>query len=212
MSTVKKLISGVMAGWSISFGATAFLVSQNTAIGALFFSIGILMVANFNGMLLTRVTPLCAYARTYTVWDAVISWFTNFVGAFIGAAMVRYSRVWNGIAERVKTIVDTKCQDSFISLFLLGILCAVLVAYGVLCWVKHSDNKVAQMAYLMFFITIFVFCGFDHIVANMVYYAEYLLAFGYRSGMGMSLLAVTLGNVVGGAGVGLIQRYFEKDK
>lgn len=210
MTTVQKLISGVMAGWSISIGATAFLVSQNTAVGAVFFCIGILMVANFNGMLLTRVTPLCAYSRLYTVGDAAVSWFTNFAGAFLGAAMVRFSRVWNGIAERVKTVVETKCADDFLSLFLLGVLCAALVAYGVLSWVKHSDNKVAQMLYLMFFITIFVFCGFDHIVANMVYYAMYLLDFGYCSGMVLSLLAVTLGNVVGGAGVGLLQRYFEK--
>lgn len=210
MSTIKKLVSGVMAGWSISIGATAFLVSQNTAVGAIFFCIGILMVANFNGMLFTRVTPLCAYSRAYTVWDALISWFTNFAGAFAGAAMVRFSRAWDGIAERVKSIVETKCNDDFLSLFLLGVLCAALVAYGVLSWVKHSDNKVAQMLYLMFFITIFVFCGFDHIVANMVYYAMYLLGFGTCSGMLLSLLAVTLGNVVGGAGVGLLQRYFEK--
>ncbi len=212
MSTFKKIISGVMAGWSISIGATAFLVTQNTAAGAVFFCIGILMVANFNGMLLTRVTPLCAYKGQYTVWDILVSWFTNFAGTFLGAAMIRFSRVWNTVSDRVRSIVDTKCEDSFLSLFLLGVLCAALVAYGVLSWVKHSDNKVVQMLYLMFFITIFVLCGFDHIVANMVYYAAYFLGFGYRSGMILSLLAVTAGNIVGGAGVGLLQRYFDSDK
>ncbi|MBR2338394.1 MAG: formate/nitrite transporter family protein [Clostridia bacterium] len=210
MSFVKKCISGVMAGWSISIGATAFLVSQNTAVGAIFFCIGILMVANFNAMLVTRVTPLCGYNKAYGVWDIVIAWVTNFIGAFVGAGLLRVSRVWSGVSERVQTIVNTKCDDSFLSLFALGVLCAALVAYGVLAWIKHSDNKVAQMLYLMFFITIFVFCGFDHIVANMVYYALYLLGFGYRSGMVMSLLAVTLGNLVGGYLIGIIQKYFEK--
>lgn len=210
MKLGQKIVSGVMAGFSISFGAAAFLLTQSVPLGALFFSIGILMVANFNAMLVTRVIPLLAYENGYTVWDALLAYVTNAAGAALGALALFVSRQWNAVAARVQSVVTTKCEDSFLSLFVLGILCAALVAYGVLSFKKHSDNKVAAMLYLMFFITVFVACGFDHIVANMVYYAAYLFGFGWCKGFAVSLLAATLGNVVGGAGVGYIQRFLEK--
>jgi formate transporter len=94
--------------------------------------------------------------------------------------------------------------------FSLGILCNILVCLGVwLAWAgKRAVDKIAG---IIFPVTAFVACGFEHSVANMFYlpFAYVLKELGYQVGgiadltisnmLFHNFIPVTLGNVVGGA-------------
>ena len=104
----------------------------------------------------------------------------------------------------------------------LGVACNVLVCLGVLCAMTARDTTGKILgAYLP--VALFVFCGFEHSIANLFYVPAGLFAksiptyaaLAAESGLDLSaltwghfllnnLLPVTIGNILGGAGVGLL--------
>ena len=110
-----------------------------------------------------------------------------------------FSRFGEVIRDSVKTIGDTKLSDTPQSLFILGILCACFVAFAVLVGAKQEKGSFGQVFYVWLFITAFVFCGFEHIVADMFYIACYALNFGADILPVIKVLfCVTAGNLTGG--------------
>ena len=90
---------------------------------------------------------------------------------------------------------------------LRGIGCNILV--GGAGWMASGAQNAGGKAVCCFFpIMLFVVCGFEHSVANM-YYIPLGLQLGTEGAtMGAyllsNLLPVTLGNILGGAGLGMI--------
>lgn len=188
-----------MAGIFISMGAMVYLSIPNKTVGSLFFSTGIFLVLNLHNMLITRVCPLIVYDRTYRWTDIVVSWIGNGIGTLIAALVILFSRFEGVIRETVRTVGDTKLDDTPQSLFVLGILCACFVAFAVLVGAKQKQGSFGQIFYVWLFITAFVFCGFEHIVADMFYIACYALNFGADIlDVVKALACVTAGNLAGG--------------
>ena len=195
----EKWISSIMAGIFISMGAMVYLSIPNKTVGSLFFSTGIFLVLNLHNMLITRVCPLIVYDRTYRWTDIVVSWIGNGIGTLIAALVILFSRFEGVIRETVRTVGDTKLDDTAQSLSVLGILCACCVAFAVLVGAKQKQGSFGQIFYVWLFITAFVFCGFEHIVADMFYIACYALNFGADILDVVKVLAcVTAGNLAGG--------------
>ncbi len=104
----------------------------------------------------------------------------------------------------------------------LGVLCNILVCAGVMCSLCAKDvSGRAVGAFVP--VCVFVLCGFEHCVANMYYvpagifaisvprYARLTLEAGvdvsaltWGSFLLHNLLPVTLGNILGGAGLGAL--------
>ena len=104
----------------------------------------------------------------------------------------------------------------------LGILCNFLVCLGVIMALSGRDNASRILgAYLP--VCFFVLCGFEHSIANLYYIPAGLLAAQNPAYAALaqetlqvdlavltlgnalrSLAAVTLGNIVGGAGLGAL--------
>lgn len=200
-----KLLSSIMAGAYISLGAMVYLMIPNQIVASLFFATGIFLVFNFKNMLFTRVCPLWIATGDYGPIDLVYAWVGNGIGAFLVALLSHFSRFEGKITERLIPICESKIADSPLSLFIMGIFCAVFVSYAVLTGRKHPTGSFAQIFYVWLFITAFVFCGFDHIVANMYYLSAYSLATGFdAAGVAKVFLCVTLGNIAGGVLIGYI--------
>ena len=117
-----------------------------------------------------------------------------------------------------------KCAMSFGNAFGLGILCNFLVCLGVLVANSAKDTAGRLLgAYLP--VCFFVLCGFEHCIANLYYIGAALMAsavpeyaaLAVEAGVDLSsltlagtaanLIPVTLGNLVGGLGVGLLLWY-----
>lgn len=170
--------------------------------------------------------------RAISLADMLKNWAVvclgNWAGALLVAAGCAFSGQLNqgGGALAVFTIrlAAAKCQLAPLDAVLLGILCNVLVCAGVLMSYAATDapGKII-CAYLP--IALFVICGFEHLVANFFYIQAGLFALlnpNYASmaaeaGIALpsltwgafllkNLLPVTVGNVIGGAGAGLLFR------
>lgn len=205
--TKEKFFSAIMVGGYISLGAMTYLMIPNAMVGSLFFATGIFLVFNFNNMLFTRVCPLTAATGEYNFMDWLCAWIGNAIGAFLVATLAHFSRFEGKIAERLQSVGQLKLDDNFISLTIMGFFCAVLVSYAVLVGKKYKTGSFPQIFLVWLFITAFVFCGFDHIVANMYYLSAYTWAFGADPlKIIISLVAVTLGNAIGGLFIGSLEK------
>lgn len=199
----EKWISSIIAGAYIAMGAMVYLSIPDKIIASFFFSTGILLVLNLHNRLFTRVCPLAAYDRSYRFSDMAIAWIGNGIGTLIVAVLIHFTRFEAGILERVKEIVTPKIGDSPVSLILLGIFCGLFVAFAVFVGgIRQKQGSFAQIFYVWLFITAFVFCGFEHIVADMYYLSVYTFNFPIAPDQILKVLfCVTIGNIIGGAAV-----------
>lgn len=193
-----KWFSSIMAGIFIAMGAMVYLAIPNALVGSLFFATGIFLVLNLHNMLFTRVCPLKVYGQ-YQWKDMGIAWIGNAVGTFVAAVAVSFTRFSDTISESVKKIGETKLSDRPESLLILGILCAFFVAFAVIVGAKQEQGSFGQIFYVWLFITAFVYCGFEHIVADMFYISCYALNYGAQVMDVIKVLFwVTAGNIIGG--------------
>ena len=190
---IKDFVLAILAGISISIGCVAFLASGNKIVGALFFVIGLFMVCNFNLNLFTGKVCYTLDNKPIYIGKLAIIWVGNFVGAICMALLVNATRL-TSLAENAEAIVNVKFSDSVASLFLLGILCNILIFLAVHGY-KTLEHPLAKTLALVFGVSVFVLCGFEHCVADMFYFA---FANGWSWAMLDRILVITLGNIVGG--------------
>jgi formate/nitrite transporter FocA (FNT family) len=152
------------------------------------------------------------------------------VGNFIGGLALAAACVYGGqlnyssgaLAVYTIKVAVAKSSLSFGPAILLGILCNLLVCLGVLCALSAKDTAGKILgAYIP--VAFFVICGFEHCVANMYYipagllamlnptYAQKALDAGIDTSVlswgryfRVNLLPVTIGNILGGAGLGIL--------
>ena len=216
---VKMVLLAILAGAFIALaGAAATFgnVYVNKAMGAVIFPAGLAMVLIAGSELFTGncllVIPLLEKEITLRqmVRNLVVVYLGNLVGGVLVSACAVYGGTFDAIAETVVTTAAAKCNLTFTAGFLRGILCNVLVCLGV--WMAFAGKTVSCKILGLFFpVMCFVICGYEHCIANMFYIPAGLMAAG-RCGIAAegltilgflkNLLPVTLGNIVGGAGLG----------
>jgi len=218
---------GVLAGGFIGLGALFYtlVVSDNTlsfaaqrVLGGLVFSLGLILVAVAGAELFTgnnlmvmawveRRIPAPLLFRNLGV-----VYLTNFLGATGLAALVALSghakMNSGGVEETAIAIAAAKCSIGFGEAFFKGILCNLLVCLAI--WLAMAGRSVAdRILAIIFPITAFVAAGFEHCVANMYFVPLGLFLAGgnapenlnWSAFLTNNLLPVTLGNIVGGAGL-----------
>ena len=123
---VQTLFKSLFAGLLISLGCIAFLSSDNKLVGSVLFSIGLLTIIHFKQYLFTGL--LCNF-QVYNKFSDNIKnilkllyvYIGNIIGVSIGSTFLHYSRLY--YMDKINSIIGIKINDSFISLFILGILC-----------------------------------------------------------------------------------------
>ncbi len=114
------------------------------------------------------------------------------------------------LAEKIVAAGMTRVQQTFAEAFIRGILCNILVCIAV--WSAFAAKKVSGKLMMSFWpVMIFVLCGFEHSIADIYFGVAALLtakeygiaAQGLTAGTFLfrNLLPVTLGNILGGAGI-----------
>lgn len=153
----------------------------------------------------------------------------NLVGALSMAVMVfvsgQYRFGGGAIGVNMLQIANAKSSLAFPDALMLGILCNILVCLAV--WLSFSARTITEkVAVIVFPISAFVAAGFEHSIANMYFIPMGMLvkwyapaAFWELAGttpavyeqitqlgfLWHNLLPVTIGNIIGGAGlVGLV--------
>ena len=141
-------------------------------------------------------------------WKLPFCFLGNILGVAFIALLVYYSPLKDSIVPSAQTLIGNKinAENWPLNAFCSSILCGALITVSV--WsVKYAPKKgLSPSIGVMFPIIVFAFCGFDHSVANVLYF--YLSgAFSWKM-VGYELLCI-VGNIIGGIILPLFSLYKE---
>ena len=134
MERVRQFFSAILAGMLIGMGGTVFLSQSNPVVGSFLFAIGLFTIVVFQLHLFTGKVGYTPFNKPVYLIELVVTWLGNLVGTWITATMVRNSRIYEGMAERVAGMAEVKLSDDFTSIFLLAVFCGMLMFIAVDCF------------------------------------------------------------------------------
>lgn len=190
---LKKLINSILAGVSIAIGATIYLLCSNKIVGACLFSVGILLVMEFKFLLYTGYVPTKREEQSFTDYlvNSTFVFFGNLIGGGLTAGLLALTKLREPLYQATTTLCENKINDSLISVFILAIFCAIIIA-----GIVKATNLKKQILFVVMMIATFILCGFEHVVANAFYFSMSLKLFTFK---GLLFMVVCLlGNFVGG--------------
>lgn len=233
MDAPRCFVLAMLAGAFIALGALFFMTflgdvtlpfGVQRVVGGLCFCLGLVLVLCcgaelFTGNILmvaslaSRRISLAAMLRS---WALV--WAGNLCGALVVVLVVYLAHVQDMnagfVGQAMLQTAVSKVTPDWITLFFKGILCNALVCLAV--WIGYSAKTVVDKVIgILLPITAFVACGFEHCVANMFFLPMGMLLSqtGFPasiatdaltiSGVLLNISAATLGNIVGGAIIGI---------
>lgn len=191
MARISQFIKSILAGVMISIGGSVFLSCENRAVGAFFFSVGLVAVVMLGFNLYTgRIGYVFDNDKVFFI-DTLLSILGNLVGCVIVGLM-------QSSKGSVATIVESKLQKGDLTVFADGILCGILIFVCV-----EIFKKKGTIAGILLCIPTFILCGFEHSIADMFYVVN---AREFTIDAAIFLIIVVLGNAVGGLAIPLLMR------
>jgi formate/nitrite transporter FocA (FNT family) len=192
---IKDFLLSVLAGMAISIGCVVFLSVENSVIGSILFSVGLLTILKFGLNLFTGKAPYLCQNKPSFIPFVFNVWAGNFVGTFLASLLIINTRIYNNIIERCTTIANVKLNDSLLSLFILAIFCGVMMYIAVDTYINQSGTKnFTSGLVVVFCVSVFILAGFEHSIADMFY-------FMLSSPIGewvVPLIVISFGNIIGG--------------
>ena len=238
MGLSKTLVLAILAGSFIALGA-AFSTTATAGsslpyglarvLAGITFSLGLILVIVGGAELFTGNNLIVmAWANKKISTRMVLrNWLLVYTGNLIGALSIavlifmskQYLFGKGTVLINIMNIAQAKCQTGFIEGIALGILCNILVCLAV--WLCFSATSVTgKILSVIFPVTAFVACGFEHCIANM-YFVPLGLLIKFFGGektteiiaangtsydslnlsdfLTNNLIPVTIGNLIGGA-------------
>jgi len=225
MPVLTMFALAILAGAFIALGALFYTVTVTTGndatvpfgllrlAGGVTFSLGLVLVVVGGAELFTgnNLIAMAWASGRVTTQQVMRNWGWVYLGNLVGAVGTAVL-IWlagvhtmsdGAVGEAMVRIARSKIALDPVSALARGILCNVLVCLAV--WLCMGARSVTdKILAIVFPITAFVACGFEHSVANM-----YFLPIGVALAAGTSaplsvadavsnLALVTLGNVLGG--------------
>ena len=201
-------------------------------ISGLLFPLGLVLVVLLGAELFTgNVLMLNAMIDGKINWKGLMrNWGIVFVGNFIGSILLAVLIAYFGqlnigggeLAVYTAKVASAKASLPWMNAFVLGIFCNLLVCAAIYLALA-AKTVVGKIMAIWIPIAAFVIAGFEHSVANMYYisagifawwnpiYSEMITDAGINTGvlnfgdfLAGNLIPVTLGNIIGGAAIGLL--------
>lgn len=176
----------VLMGFTFALGLILVVVAG----GALFTGDNLLVMSWVEGRLsTTRLLRMLA-----------IVLIGNAVGAAGLAELIALSTPNDAVQRTIQFVALSKIETPFLVAFARGVLCNTLVCLAV--WCTYSCHTTGEKILVVLWpIAAFVAAGFEHSVANFFFF-PLAAGLGHLDTLGAleNLTAVTLGNIVGGAG------------
>jgi formate/nitrite transporter FocA (FNT family) len=203
------LLMAFSSGVVIGIGGVSSLLANNIygaagkLIGAALFTVGIYSIVMFEMKLFTGMVASIPKMGMKNMWQLPACFFGNIVGVGVVALLAYFSPVKDYAIPQAQALMQGKLNAEFwyLRAFCSSILCGALITLSV--WsVKYAPKKsLSASVGVIFPIIVFAFCGFDHSVANMLYF-YYLGSWSWKI-IPYCLLSIA-GNVVGGVILPLI--------
>jgi formate/nitrite transporter len=219
---LSQLVLSLLGGAFIGMGALLYVLIHSDAglgfaarqvMAALSFCLGMLLVVVAGAELFTGNNLLVMARAQGAIGNGEVlrNWAIVFAGNLVGAAGLALL-VWlsgqpgmndGAVARDYLHIAEAKAGLPLMVAFWRGILCNALVCLAI--WMSYAGRSVIDKAVTIVFpIAAFVAAGFEHSIANLYYFAMALLlephaAVPLLGGMLRNIVAVVMGNVIGGS-------------
>lgn len=195
-------LMSLCAGIMIGIGGTAFLLARDLygdwgrLIGAIFFSLGILVIVMFEMKLFTGLISYMPEMGIKNWWQLPVCFVGNMLGVFFAAVLVYYSPLADQVAPGAQTMMQAKLDAEYwgIKALASGMICGILITLSIGAGTYAPRKNLSTTVGVMFPIIVFAFCGFDHSVANTLYC--FFLGFSWKAVA--YILICVLGNILGG--------------
>ena len=202
MKYLKVLLFGIFAGLAIGLGSFVFTLVKsyfNTVWGSILasslFSSGLILVCVLGLQLYTGKIGVVFDDRNKLVENAInlpIMLVGNAIGAFSLGILCHF--IFMNVPEINNCIIAiSEGKTASTSVFLQGVFCGALV-YIAVYFYKNLQNWGMKIIGIITAVTLFVYCGFQHCIANMFYFG---MAFNWNINMLWNLLIVILTNSIG---------------
>ena len=106
------------------------------------------------------------------------------------------------LSDKAMSICQIKTNDSYVSLFFLGLLCNTFIYIAVEGF-KNNIHETGKYLSLFFGVMAFVLSGTEHCVADMFYF---WMAKDWSFRSIVSLFVITAGNMIGGIAVATLHK------
>ena len=228
---------GAMFSTTTAAGSSVLPYGVARLLIGLSFCVGLILVVVAGAELFTgnNLIVMAWASRKVSTLALLRNWIVVYIGNFVGslgtAVLVFLSKQYTfgsgGVGEYALKVAASKLHYGFIQAVALGMLCNALVCLAV--WLTFSARSTAgKILAIIFPITAFVASSFEHSVANMYFvpYALFIKAFdpAFITGLAdkapdlstltwgnfmlKNLLPVTIGNIIGGAGLVALMYWF----
>ncbi|WP_069870727.1 formate/nitrite transporter family protein [Fusibacter sp. 3D3] len=210
----ETLAAGILGGAYIALGSIGYLMAVaniqpagvGKLVGSFLFPVGLLLILITGAELFTGNNLMSLSAmHGESKWSDVFSnWVKIYCFNAIGSILIAFLVHVGGYDQGefllvIEKVIHAKVALSFGTALARGILCNILVAISV--WISYSSDSAGGKAVLIWLpITLFVFSGYEHCVANMLYFS-----LGWFAGVHFSLaeflgnmVPVAIGNIIGG--------------
>jgi formate transporter len=209
---------------ALPYGVARILIGFTFCIGLILVVVGGAELFTGNVLMMVMAWSSRNIGTRALLSNWVIVYLGNFVGSLGTALLVFLSKQYTfadgSIGEVALKIAVSKMHYGFLQAVVLGILCNGLVCLAV--WLTYSARSTGgKIVAIVFPITAFVASSFEHSIANMYYvpYALFIKDFDpafvtkladkapnlssltWGAFFLNNLLPVTIGNIIGGAGL-----------
>ena len=203
---IEILIKSILAGIMIGIGGTIYLSLDNKIVGSILFAIGLFIIVVYSFNLYTgKIGYLINNFNKKYIRELIITLIGNFIGTLFVGFILKYTRIYNMISEKAKTLADIKLNDTLISILILSFFCGILMYLAVNTYKEVKD--IGKYLAVFLGVIVFILCGFEHCIANMYYFS---VSSTWSLNTLLYLLAMILGNSLGGILIPLCNKVIKK--
>lgn len=192
---ITEIRKSILSGLLISIGGSAYISCTIAGIGwfgAVLFTFGLYAICAYGFNLYTGKVGYIAYDLRnvrYMRHVALVLLFNLMATFVVGAIM---SLAFTELAESAAEMYAAKLERSLFRSFLSSVFC------GLIMFVAVDSNKRGHSIGMFLAIPTFIFCGFDHSIANSFYNGLAVGAETFTLKNAVFIMVVIIGNAVGG--------------
>lgn len=186
---MKNIIKqSILSGALVGIGVVINTVSENRYVGAMLFSLALLTIIQCS---LKLYTGKIGYAGEIPARELGVMLLGNLAGVLVPVLSIASQR--QEVMDKLVEVSGGKFSNSFLSMFIFGCFCGVLMYVAV-----HCKNTVITV----FCIMVFILSGYEHCIADFPY-----LVINFSFINAVKFLCVVVGNSTGS----IVTRYLIKE-
>lgn len=175
--TAYIFLSSILSGFFITIGGTVYLSMLDGGkgeymakiLGSLFFGLGLFTIITFATWLYTGKVGFVLDNKPKYFLDLLICVLGNFAGVFSLSKLISFTRYGDMLYNQAIKLVEQKQADTWYSILILSFMCGIMIYIAVKGHMVCS-YPVGKALICFLAVAVFILCGFEHVIANAVYY------------------------------------------